>query len=127
MSFNSDLNKQAQEVTFSRKMTKSSHPQISCNNVLVSRENFKKHLGIDLDKKFNFNHYIKENMTKVMKGIDVIKRLRKMLPWHSFLTTYKSFLQRHLDYGDIINQKSKVYGKQLRLFNTMPLWPLPIP
>ena len=125
MSFNSDLNKQAQEVTFSRKMTKSSHLQISFNNVLVSRENFKKHLGIYLNKKFNFNQYIKENMTKVMKGIDVI--LRKMLPWHSFLTTCKSFLQPHLGYGDIINQKSKVYEKQLRLFNTMPLWPLPIP
>ena len=33
VSFNPDLNKQAQEVIFSRKMSKSSHPQISFNNV----------------------------------------------------------------------------------------------
>ena len=35
MSFNPDQNKQAQEVIFSRKITKSSHPQISFNNMPV--------------------------------------------------------------------------------------------
>ena len=35
MSFNQDQNKQAQEVIFSRKIAKSSHPQISFNNVHV--------------------------------------------------------------------------------------------
>ena len=48
MPFNPDLKKQAQEVIFSRKMTKSSHPQISFNNVSVSRVSFQKHLGIYL-------------------------------------------------------------------------------
>ena len=61
MSFNPDLNEQAQEVTFSRKMTKSSHPQISFSNVLISRARFQEHLGIYLDKKLIFNHHIKEN------------------------------------------------------------------
>ena len=73
MSFNLDLNKQSQEVTFSRKMTKSSHPQISFNNVPVSRASFQKHLGIYLDEKLNFNYHIKEKMTKAMKGMVVIK------------------------------------------------------
>ena len=41
-------------------------------------------------------------MTKAMKGIGVIKRLSKMLPQHSLLTIYKSFVQPHLDYGDIL-------------------------
>ena len=36
------------------------------------------------------------------KGISVIKRLSKMLPQHSLLTIYKSFVQPHLDYGDIL-------------------------
>ena len=73
MSFNLDLNKQSQEVTFSRKITKSSHPQISFNNVPVSRASFQKHLGIYLDEKLNFNYHIKEKMTKAMKGMVVIK------------------------------------------------------
>ena len=41
-------------------------------------------------------------MTKTMKGIGSIKRLSKMLPRHSFLTIYKSFVRPHLDYGDIL-------------------------
>ena len=102
VSFNPDLNKQAQEVIFSRKIPKSSHPQISFNNAPVSRTSFQKHLEIYLDQKLNFNHHIKEEMTKVMKGIGVIKRLSKMLPRHSFLTIYKSFVWPYLDYGDII-------------------------
>ena len=75
MSFNPDLNKKAQEVIFSRKMTKSSHPQIFFNNVSVSCTSIQKHLQIYLDEKLSFNHHIKEKMTKVMKGIGVIKRL----------------------------------------------------
>ena len=100
MSFNPDLNKQAQEVIFSRKMTKSSHAQVFFNDIPVSRVSFQKHLGIYLDEKLNFNHHIKEKMTKAMKGISVIKRLSKALPRKSLLTIYKSFVRPHLDYRD---------------------------
>ena len=88
MTFNPDLNKQVWKVIFSSKMTKSSHPQISLNNVPVPRASFQKHLGIYLDEKFNFNNHIKEKMTKAIKEIGVIKRLRKMPPQHSLLTIY---------------------------------------
>ena len=40
-------------------------------------------------------------MTKAMKEMGVIQRLSKMLPQHSLLTIYKSFVWPHLDYGDI--------------------------
>ena len=46
-------------------------------------------------------------MTKAMKGISVVKRLSKMLPWHSFLTMYKSFVRPHLDYGHILHNQPK--------------------
>ena len=36
------------------------------------------------------------------KGISAIKRLSKMLPQHSLLTIYKSFVRPYLDYGDIL-------------------------
>ena len=35
MSFNPDLNKQAQEVIFSMKLKKSCHPKVFANNALV--------------------------------------------------------------------------------------------
>ena len=56
MSFNSDQNKQAQEVIFCRKITKLSHPQISSNNMPVSCFNFQKYLQICLDEKLNFKY-----------------------------------------------------------------------
>ena len=110
-------------------MTKSSHAQVFFNDIPVSRVSFQKHLGIYLDEKLNFNHHIKEKMTKAMKGIGVIKRLSKMLPRHSLLTIYKSFVRPHLDYGDTLYDQpnNKKFCQKMRLFNTMLLWPLQVP
>ena len=46
MSFNPDLNKQAQEVVFSRKLNKSSHPKTFFNNAAVVCVSWQKHFGI---------------------------------------------------------------------------------
>ena len=115
MSFNPDLNKQAQEVIFSRNMNKSSHSPVFFNDIPVSRVSFQKHLGIYLDEKLNFNNHIKEKMTKAMKGIGVIKRLSKMLPRHSLITIYKSFVRPQLDYGNILydQPKNKSYCQKI--------------
>ena len=102
MSFNPDLNKQAQEVIFSRKLNKPSHPKIVFDSVPVVCTDWQKHLGMYLDKVLNFNLYIKEKMSKGMKGIGVIQKLNKTLPCHSLITICKSFVRPHLDYGDII-------------------------
>ena len=102
MSFNPDLNKQAQEVIFSRKLNKSSHPKIYFNNAPVVCVNWQKHLGMFffLDGSLNFIYYLKEKISKAMKGID-IKKLEKTFPQH-FLMTILSFVRPHLDYGNII-------------------------
>ena len=36
----------------------------------------------------------------------MLKKLRNYLPWQSIVTLYKAFIQRHLDYADIIYGKS---------------------
>ena len=41
-------------------------------------------------------------MTIKMKRVSVIKRLSRMLPPHSPLRIYKSFVLPHLDYGDAL-------------------------
>ena len=77
--------------------------QFFFSDIPVSCVSFQKHLGIYPDEKLNFNHHIKEKMTKTMKGIGVIKRLSKTLSRHSLLTIYKSFVRPHLDfYGDTL-------------------------
>ena len=102
MSFNPDLSKQAQEVIFSRKASRVDHPVVTFNNSPVARTPYQKHLGLYLGERLNFNHQIKEKISKAFKGIGVIRKLHYILPRHSLLTIYKSFIRPHLDYGDII-------------------------
>ena len=61
MSFNLDLNKQAQEVIFSRKLKKVSHPPLPFNNNNVSKAlSQKKHLGLTLNNRLTFDeHFMK--------------------------------------------------------------------
>ena len=54
MSFNPDVNKQAQEVIFSQKIKSNIHPPLVFNNNVVSQVNSQKHLGITLDFKLTF-------------------------------------------------------------------------
>ena len=51
MQINPDVNKQAQEVVFPRKLEKEVHPQIVFKNSTVVRSNFQKHLEVYLDTK----------------------------------------------------------------------------
>ena len=46
------------------------------------------------------SHHIKEKLGKSMKKANVIKKLSNVLPRHSLITIYKSFVRPHLDYGD---------------------------
>ena len=57
MSFNPDVNKQAQEVIFSQKIRSNIHPLVFNNNI-VSQANCQKHLGTTLDFKVNKSIYI---------------------------------------------------------------------
>ena len=102
MLFNPDSKKPAQEVLFSRKKQIQNHPAISLNNIQVERTNFQKHLGLILDEKLNFKQHVDSAISKVSKGISVIKKLRHTLPRKSLITIYKVFLRPLIDYGDII-------------------------
>ena len=55
MRFNPDLNKQAQEVIFSRKINKIDHPPLYFNQNLVKSSSTHKHLGMVLDARLDFN------------------------------------------------------------------------
>ena len=102
MLFNPDPSKPAQEVIFSRKQQTQRHPVISLNNIQVETASYQKHLGLILDQKLNFKQHIDQAISKVNKGIAVIKKLRHSLPRKSLLTIYKAFLRPLIDYGDII-------------------------
>ena len=102
MIFNPYLSKHVQEVMFSRKTNKISHPTTTFNTVPVARTSCQKHLGLHLDEKLNFSQHINIKISKANKGIGIIERLSHILPRKSLLTIYKSFIRPHFDYWEVI-------------------------
>ena len=58
MSFNTNSSKLVQEILFSRKLHKVSHPKLLFSNVDVLQTNSQKHLGVVLDSKSNFHNHL---------------------------------------------------------------------
>ena len=102
MGFNPDASKPAQEVIFSHKLQKSTHPTLSFNNNIVTQSVTLKHLGILLDTKLDLQEHLKSILNNVNKTIGLLRKLHNTLPRLPLLTIYKSFISPHLDYGYII-------------------------
>ena len=65
MCFNPDPSKQAQEVIFSCKIKKLSHPVLIFNNNQVKKTPSQKHLDLFLDEKLNFAEHLRYIPNKV--------------------------------------------------------------
>ena len=102
MSFNPDPSKQAQEVIFSRKLQKSTHPTLSFNNNTLTQSVTQKHLGMLLDTKLDFQGHLKSILNKLNKTIGLLLKLYSILPKLPLLTIYNSFIRLHLNYEDIM-------------------------
>ena len=70
MAFNPDLCKQGQEIVFSRKIHKISHPKLNFNNSPVVQSTCQKHLGLYLDEKLYFAGKIKEKHPKPIEVLE---------------------------------------------------------
>ena len=86
MSFNPDINKQAQEVIFSRKLQKSNHPSL----MFITQSEIQKRLGTLLDSKLDFKEHIQNVLIKVSKAIELLPKLQNILPRPPLITIYKS-------------------------------------
>ena len=104
MSFNPHPSKQAQEIIFSRKTKKISHPSLLFHNSIVSQTPSQKHLGIFLEAQLTFEEHLKVNKT-----IGMLWKLQKNLPRPALMTIYKAFVRPYLDYGEVIYDE--VYNK----------------
>ena len=77
MSFNPDLNKQAQEVIFSRKLNKPNHPSLNFNNTVVIQSTTHKHIGMILDTKLDFQEHFKDKLSKIVRQLDYEESYKK--------------------------------------------------
>ena len=102
MSFNPDLNKQAQEVIFSRKSKSIHHPPLIFNRSKVFQSKTRKHLDLTFDSRLSFEKYLTAMGAKVSRNMALLRQLQHILPRHALITIYKSFIHPYLDYGDIL-------------------------
>ena len=105
MSFNPNPSKQAPEVIFLRKYTKEDHPPIDFNDISVTQTTAQKHIRMYLGEKCNYNNHIKETLSKVYKGIGLLRNLSNKLERQALATIYKAFIRPRLDYGDTVYDK----------------------
>ena len=108
MLFNPDITKQAIEVIFSVKKTKTHHPALFFNGIPVSREANTKHLGVHLDCRLNFSKHIREAIIKATKGLSLLKFLSKYVSRKVLDLSYKLYIRPHLDYGDVIYHNQRM-------------------
>ena len=97
MSFNPDPSKQAQEVIFTGKLKRSTHPALVFDNNNVSQTFSQKRLGVILDLKLTFEEFLNNALAKVNKAVGLLRKLRNLLPRTTLITIYKTFIRPHLD------------------------------
>ena len=105
MSFKPDPSKQAQEVLYSNKATKTDYPSVIFNGNIVQNSANQKHLGLILDKKLTFNDHIASKLTTVKKLTINLRKNYRYISRNSLVTIYKSFVRMHLAYADVIFDK----------------------
>ena len=99
MGFNAS---KTEEVIFSTKRMKPSHPTLFLGNTEIERKSEHKHLGMILDSRLNFQSHIREAIMKARRGIGIIKYLSKYVSRDVLDQVYKLYVRPHLDYGDIV-------------------------
>ena len=117
MQFNSDTNKQTNEVIFSGKTSSNdlSHPPIKFNNNDFSKFLHQKHLGIVLHSKFNFNAHVDQKVKNCNRIIGLIRQLSINISRNDLLTIDKSFVRPHFDYSYILYDKPDYENFQSKL------------
>ena len=78
--FNPDASKQGQEVIFSRKIKKKTHPPLVFNIAIVSQTNSQKHLDVTLDLKLTFEEHLLNVFKTVNRTIGLMRKLQSVLP-----------------------------------------------
>ena len=72
-----------------------SHPLLTFNNIPITQMHSQKHLGMQQDKKLNFEEHLNKVDSNVNKTISIIPKLQNVLPRLALLTIYKSFIRSH--------------------------------
>ena len=92
----------AQEITFSRKIKKVTHPSLRFNNCTAWQAPHQKHVDVQL----TFEECLKVINTKLNKIIQLFGKLQSILPRMALMTIYKGYVRPHINYGGVTYDKA---------------------
>ena len=94
------LNKQKTEYMIIGSRQRISHittdPKIELGESVIKRVNKSKTLGIIIDEHFSWSDQIQNVVTKVSKGIGMLRRIRQFVPKSTLLRIYNTMALLHL-------------------------------
>ena len=97
---------QCKEVIFSHKDKDIHYPLTYFNDTVNNQVAHQIHLGLILEKALLIKDHINSISSEVWKTIDLLRKLNKFFPRSSLVTIYKLFLRLHLDYAEVIFDKT---------------------
>ena len=123
------MSSRSNEVYFSRKSNTDDYIPINLNDSPVQLCGSQKHLGFTLDKHLSFYEHIERKFKTCRKLIGTIKHWSFQLLKKCLLIIYKSFVQPHLHYGDIIydNPVNELLMNKLERAQYNHTWQVQIP
>ncbi len=86
----------------SKKQTPVNYPDLLFNSTVLERTALHKHLGIYMNKNFNWNDHIDCTIVKAKKRINCINNIKHLLPRRSLCSLYRCMVLPVLEYGNII-------------------------
>lgn len=99
VSFNPEKTK---TITFSRKLSKPSHPSLSYNSIPISQVTSHKHLGVTLSHDARWKTHIHLLLDKAWKRIGLLRSFKFLLSRISLERMYYSFVRPLLEYADVV-------------------------
>ena len=103
MTFIPNPKKQAQEVIFSRKIKKTSHPPLKFNSNPIQQNQFQKLFDIFLDDKLEFCEHLQNIFKKENRTISLLRKLHNNLSRTPLVTIYKFLDCRDISYYQTFN------------------------
>ena len=105
MQFHPDKNKQAIQVIFSHRKSRSILPPLIFNRSEVVTLNEHKHLGFFFDSRLSLLRHIKEIIMKACRGVGIIRFMSKYVSRNDLDQMCKLYFGPHLDFEDLIHHK----------------------
>ena len=107
LEFNPSLSKQAIEVLFSNKRTKTKLDPLIFNGFLIKQLEETLHLGLKIDSNLDYKLHIEKKLAKSRSGLGLMRQLKKWVSHEVLVNIYVMYIRPNFDYADIIYHKAE--------------------